>query len=81
MRNAVSVSIKVFLLFVTVLYRQGSGNLLMPGKPRRTSFPEETFTVKDRFGLASKREGLNRASGSYRHFYRQLVPPAGDSHQ
>jgi hypothetical protein len=57
------------------------GDLLMPGKPRRTSFPEETFIVKDRFGLDSKREGLNRASGSYRHFYRQPVPLAGDSHR
>ena len=32
----------------------------MLGKPHETSFPEETFTVKDRFGLNSKREGLNQ---------------------
>ncbi len=51
----------------------------MPGKPHKTSFPEETFTVKDRFGLNSKREGLNPASGSYRQFYRQPVLLAGDS--
>lgn len=53
----------------------------MPGKPHKTSFPEETFTVKDRFGLNSKREGLNPASGSYRQFYRQPVLLAGDSHR
>jgi len=53
----------------------------MPGKPHKTSFLEETFTVKDRFGLDSKREGLNPASGSYRHFYRQPVLLAGDSHR
>jgi hypothetical protein len=53
-------------------------SLLMPGKPRRTSFPEETFTVKDRFGLDSKQEGLTRAPDSYRHFYHQPVPLAGD---
>lgn len=33
----------------------------MLGKPHETSFPEETFTVKDRFSLDSKREGLNPA--------------------
>ena len=27
----------------------------MPGKPHETSFPEETFTVKDLFGLNSCR--------------------------
>lgn len=53
----------------------------MPGKPHKTSFPQETFTVKDRFGLDSKREDLNPASEFYRHFYRQLVPLAGDSHR
>ncbi|MDB5840722.1 MAG: hypothetical protein JWQ23_2674, partial [Herminiimonas sp.] len=31
--------------------------------------------------LNSKREGLNLASGSYRHFYRQPVPLAGDSYR
>jgi hypothetical protein len=77
----VSVSIEVFLLFLTAFYRQGSGDLLMPGKPHKTSFPEETFTVKDRFGLDSKQEGLNPTSGSYRHFYRQPVLLAGDSHR
>jgi hypothetical protein len=81
LRSAVSVSIEVFLLFVTAFYRQGSGDLLMPGKPHKTSFPEETFTVKDRFGLDSKREGLNPTSGSYRQFYRQPVLLAGDSHR
>jgi len=53
----------------------------MPGKPHETSFPEETFTVKDRFGLNSKREGLNPTSSSYRQFYRQHVLLAGDSHR
>jgi hypothetical protein len=53
----------------------------MPGKPHETSFPEETFTVKDRFGLNSKREGLNQTSSSYRQFYRQPVLLAGDSHR
>lgn len=32
----------------------------MPGKPHKTSFPRETFTVKGRFGLNSKRESLNQ---------------------
>lgn len=53
----------------------------MPGKPHEISFPEETFTVKGRFGLNSEREGLNTASGSYRHIYRQPVSLAGDSHR
>lgn len=53
----------------------------MPGKPHETSFPGERFTVKDRFGLNSKREGLNPTSGSYRPFYRQPVLLAGDSHR
>ncbi len=35
----------------------------MPGKPHGASFPKERFTVKDRFGLDSKREGLNPTSG------------------
>jgi len=51
----------------------------MPGKPHETSFPEECFTVKDRFGLDSKREGLNRAFDSYRQFYRQPFLLAGNS--
>lgn len=51
----------------------------MLGKPHETSFPEETFTVKDGFGVNSEREGLNPASGSYRQFHRQPVPLAGDS--
>ena len=51
----------------------------MPGKPHEISFPEETFTVKGRFGLNSEREGLNTASGSYRHLYRQSVALPGDS--
>ena len=50
----------------------------MLGKPHETSFPEETFTIKDRFGLNSKREGLNPALGIYRHLYRQLALLAGD---
>lgn len=45
----------------------------MLGKPQETSFPEETSTVKDGFGPNSEREGLNPASGSYRHFHRQPV--------
>ena len=53
----------------------------MLGKPHETSFPEETFTVKDRFGLDSKREGLNPASGFYRHLCRQSVLLVGDSHR
>lgn len=53
----------------------------MPGKPHETSFPEECFTVKDRFGLDSKREGLNRTFDSYRQLYRQPVLLAGDSHR
>jgi len=53
----------------------------MPGKPHEISFPEERFTVKDRFGLNSKREGLNRTFDSYRQFYRQPFLLAGDSHR
>ncbi len=53
----------------------------MPGKPHETSFPGECFTVKDRFGLNSKREGLNQTSGSYRQLYRQPVLLADDSHR
>ncbi|SHI10315.1 hypothetical protein SAMN04488135_10913 [Pollutimonas bauzanensis] len=53
----------------------------MPGKPHKISFPEERFTVKDRFGLNSERQGLNRATGSYRHFYRQLVLLVSDSYR
>ena len=53
----------------------------MLGKPHETSIPEETFTVKDRFGLNSKREGLNQTSSSYRQFYRQPVLLAGDSYR
>lgn len=34
----------------------------MPGKPHETSFPEQTFTVKDGLGLDSERDGLNPAS-------------------
>jgi hypothetical protein len=81
LRSAVSVSIEVFPPVLDGFYRQGSGDLLMPGKPHETSFPEECFTVKDRFGLNSKREGLNPTSGSYRQFYRQPVLLAGDSHR
>jgi hypothetical protein len=77
----VSVSIEVFPPVLDGFYRQGSGDLLMLGKPHKTSFPEETFTVKDRFGLNSKREGLNQTSSSYRQFYRQPVLLAGDSHR
>ena len=53
----------------------------MLGKPHKTSFPEKTFTVKGRFGLNSKREGLNPASVLNRQFYRQPVLLAGDSHR
>lgn len=53
----------------------------MPGKPHEISFPEETFTVKDRFGLNSKREGLNQTFVSYRQLYRQPVLLAVDSHR
>ncbi len=53
----------------------------MPGKPHETSFPEETFTVKDGLGLNSERDGLNPVLSSYRQFHRQPVPLAGYSHQ
>lgn len=53
----------------------------MRGKPHKTSLPKEAFTVKDQFGLDSKREGLDPASASYRHFYRQPIPLAGNSHR
>lgn len=53
----------------------------MPGKPHDACFPKERFTVKDRFGLDSKREGLNPTSSSYRHRYRQSVLLPGDSHR
>ncbi|HHT8901479.1 TPA: hypothetical protein ACT5CR_001261 [Burkholderia cenocepacia] len=53
----------------------------MPGKPHEISFPEETFTVKDGFGLDSEWEGFNPAFGSYRHFYRQPALLASDSHR
>ncbi len=53
----------------------------MPGKPHGASFPNGRFTVKDRFGLDSKREGLNLAFSSYRHPYRQSVLLLGDSHR
>lgn len=33
------------------------GDLLMPGKPHQSSFPERTFTVEDGFGLDSERKG------------------------
>lgn len=51
----------------------------MPGKPHKTSFPEETFAVKDRFGLNGKREVLIRPPVPTRQFYRQPAPLAGDS--
>lgn len=35
----------------------------MLGKPHETSFPQELYTVKDRFGLNSQQEGLNPTSG------------------
>ncbi|HEJ5651534.1 hypothetical protein [Pseudomonas sp. B14(2022)] len=76
-----SVSIEVFLLFLDGFYRQGPGDLLMPGKPHETSFPEQTFTVKDGLGLDSERDGLNPALSSYRQFHRQPVLLASDSHQ
>jgi len=53
----------------------------MLGKPHKVSFPEETFTVKDRLRLNSEREGLDPASSSYRRFYRRRVLLAGDSHR
>ncbi len=53
----------------------------MPGKPQNRSFPKKRFTVKDRFGLDSKREGLNPTSSAYRHHYRQTVLLPGDSHR
>jgi len=77
----VSVSIEVFPPVQDGFYRPGSGDLLMPGKPHDSSFPVEGFTVKDRFGLDSKREGLNPAFGSYRHRYRQSILLTGDSHR
>ncbi|MFW6853352.1 hypothetical protein ACODYM_18850 [Burkholderia gladioli] len=56
------MSIVIFSCFSTAFYRQGSGDLLMPGKPRKTSFPEKIFTVKDGKSLNSERECLNPAS-------------------
>lgn len=53
----------------------------MPGKPQKTSFPEETFTVKDGLGLDSERDGLNPAFCSYRQVHRQPVLLVGDSHR
>ena len=35
----------------------------MLGKPHETSFAQEFFTVKERFGLNSKQEGLDPTSG------------------
>ncbi|MEW3697672.1 hypothetical protein QOZ28_31585, partial [Pseudomonas aeruginosa] len=49
LRSLVSVSIEVFTPVHDGFYRQGSGDLLMPGKPHGASFPKERFTVKDRF--------------------------------
>lgn len=53
----------------------------MPGKPHQASFTEETFTVKDGFGLDSERDGLNPALGSCRQLHRQPVLLADDSHR
>lgn len=53
----------------------------MLGKPHETSFPQEFFTVKDRFGLNSKQEGLDPTFGAYRQFCRRPVLLAGDSHR
>ncbi len=53
----------------------------MLGKPHETSFPEQTFTVKDGFGLNSERDGLNLPPSSYRPFHRQPAPLVGDSHR
>jgi hypothetical protein len=41
LRSAVSVSIEVFPPVHDGFYRHGSGDLLMPGTPHETSFPEE----------------------------------------
>lgn len=51
----------------------------MLGRLHETSFTEETFTLKDRFGLNSRLKGLNPTCSSYRPFYRQPVLLAGDS--
>jgi hypothetical protein len=77
----VSVNIEVFTPVGDGFYRQGPGDPSMPGKPHETSFPGERFTVKDRFGLNSKREGLNQTFGAYRQFYRPPFLLAGDSHR
>ncbi|MDQ1093094.1 hypothetical protein QE400_002507 [Xanthomonas sacchari] len=53
----------------------------MLGTPHETSFPQEVFTVKDRFGLNSQWEGLDPTSGSYRQRDRQLVVLASDSYR
>lgn len=45
----------------------------MPGKPRETSFPKKTFTIKDGLGLNSERDRRNPALSSYRQFHRQHV--------
>ncbi len=53
----------------------------MPESRMKQAFLGECFTVKDRFGLNSKREGLDQTSGSYRQLYRQPISLAGDSHR
>ncbi|CEE26455.1 hypothetical protein XAC3810_400010 [Xanthomonas citri pv. citri] len=63
LRSAVSVSIEGVPPVRDGFYRQGLGDPLMLGKPHETSFPQEFFTVKDRFGLNSKQEGLDPTSG------------------
>lgn len=53
----------------------------MPGKPHKTSFPEETLTAKNDLGLDSERHSLNPALCSYRQLNRQPVLLAGDSYR
>lgn len=53
----------------------------MPGKPHKASFPEETFTFKDGFGLDSEWNGLNPTLSSYRQLHRQPVLLVSDSHR
>ncbi|WP_246795254.1 hypothetical protein [Burkholderia perseverans] len=56
------MSTVIFLLFFDGFYRQRSKDPLMPGKPRKTSFSEKIFTVKDGKDLNSERECLNPVS-------------------
>ena len=44
--EAITVAVRGFPPVLTAFYRQGLGDLLMPGKPYKTNFPEETLPSK-----------------------------------